>query len=245
MNKHRNTIEYEVYGDYALFSEPVMRVGGEKSSYSIPTYEAVKGITESIYWKPTFRWIIDEIRVMNRIQTETKGVRPIAYNGGNDLSYYTYLKNVRYQVRAHFEFNLNHPELEQDRNENKHHNIAKRMVERGGRRDIFIGTRECQGFVEPCVFGEGVSYYDSMTEDMECGFMYHGITYADEAVLPEDKNKMTVRFWRPVLKPGGIIEFLNPEECTMKRHIKDMKRKIFGEGNFIGLKEFTDEEVGE
>ena len=116
MKKHRNTIEYEVYGDYALFSDPVMRVGGEKSSYSIPTYEAVKGITESIYWKPTFRWIIDEIRVMNRIQTETKGVRPIAYNGGNDLSYYTYLKNVRYQVRAHFEFNLNHPELEQDRN---------------------------------------------------------------------------------------------------------------------------------
>ena len=54
MKKHRNTIEYEVYGDYALFSDPVMRVGGEKSSYSIPTYEAVKGITESIYWKPTF-----------------------------------------------------------------------------------------------------------------------------------------------------------------------------------------------
>lgn len=245
MKKHRNTIEYEVYGDYALFSDPVMRVGGEKSSYIIPTYEAVKGITESIYWKPTFRWIIDEIRVMNRIQTETKGVRPIAYNGGNDLSYYTYLKNVRYQVRAHFEFNLNHPELEQDRNENKHHNIAKRMVERGGRRDIFLGTRECQGFVEPCVFGEGGSYYDNITEDMECGFMYHGITYADEAVLPEDKNKMTVRFWRPVLKKGGIIEFLSPEECTMKRHIKDMERKIFGEGNFIGLKEFTDEEVGE
>ena len=245
MKKHRNTIEYEVYGDYALFSDPVMRVGGEKSSYSIPTYEAVKGITESIYWKPTFRWIIDEIRVMNRIQTETKGVRPIGYNGGNDLSYYTYLKNVRYQVRAHFEFNLNHPELEQDRNENKHQNIAKRMVERGGRRDIFLGTRECQGFVEPCVFGEGKSYYDNITEDMECGFMYHGITYADEAVLPEDKNKMTVRFWRPVLKKGGIIEFLSPEECTMKRHIKDMERKIFGEGNFIGLKEFTDEEVGE
>ena len=58
MKKHRNTIEYEVYGDYALFSDPVMRVGGEKSSYSIPTYEAVKGITESIYWKPTIRWII-------------------------------------------------------------------------------------------------------------------------------------------------------------------------------------------
>lgn len=53
-----------------------------------------------------------------------------------------------------FEFNLNHPELENDRNEHKHHNIAKRMVARGGRRDVFLGTRECQAFVEPCVFGE-------------------------------------------------------------------------------------------
>ena len=51
MEKKRNTIEYMVYGDYALFSDPVTRVGGEKTSYHIPTYEALKGITESIYWK--------------------------------------------------------------------------------------------------------------------------------------------------------------------------------------------------
>ena len=31
--KFRNTIEFQVSGDYALFSEPVTRVGGEKSSY--------------------------------------------------------------------------------------------------------------------------------------------------------------------------------------------------------------------
>lgn len=71
--------------------------------------------------------LLDAVRVMNPIQTETKGVKPLVYSGGNDLSYYTYLKKVRYQVRAHFEFNLNHPELEKDRNEHKHHNIARRM----------------------------------------------------------------------------------------------------------------------
>ena len=98
MEKHANTIEYEVYGDYALFSDPVVRVGGEKTSYSIPTYEALRGITESIFWKPTISWVIDEIRVMNRIQTETKGIRPIKYNGGNELAYYTYLKDVRYHA---------------------------------------------------------------------------------------------------------------------------------------------------
>ena len=128
MTKYRNTIEYEVYGMYALFSNPVMRVGGEKTSYHIPTYEALKGITESIYWKPTIMWIVDAVRVMNPIQTETKGIRPIVYNGGNELAYYTYLKDVRYQVRAHFEFNENHPELLKDRNENKHHNVWWREV---------------------------------------------------------------------------------------------------------------------
>ena len=117
MKKYRNTIEFEVYGPYALFSDPVMRVGGEKTSYHIPTYEALRGIVESIYWKPTIMWIVDAVRVMNPIQTETKGIRPIAYNGGNELAYYTYLKDVRYQVRAHFEINYNHTELKDDRNE--------------------------------------------------------------------------------------------------------------------------------
>ena len=100
-----------------------------------------------MYWKPTLIWIIDAVRIMKPIQTETKAIRPISYNGGNDLSYYTYLKDVSYQVRAHFEWNRNRPELESDRNENKHHNIARRMISRGGRRDIFLGTRECQGYV--------------------------------------------------------------------------------------------------
>lgn len=243
MKKYRNTIEYKVYGDYALFSDPVTRVGGEKSSYHIPTYEALKGITESIYWKPTIKWIVDAVRVMNPIQTETKGIRPIGYNGGNELAYYTYLKDVCYQVRAHFEFNFNHSELAEDRDENKHHNIAKRMVERGGRRDIFLGTRECQAFVTPCVFGSGKSYYDDMPGEVAYGFMYHGITYADEAELPEEQGKMTVNFWRPIMKSNGIIEFLRPEKCPEKRFIKKMERRVFGKGNFTGLQEFEEEEV--
>lgn len=243
MNQYRNTIEFNVYGAYALFSDPVTRVGGEKCSYHIPTYEALKGITESIYWKPTLMWIIDAVRVMNAIQTETKAIRPIAYNGGNELAYYTYLKDVSYQVRAHFEWNLNHPELEADRNEHKHHNIAKRMVQRGGRRDIFLGTRECQAFVEPCEFGEGSSYYDDIPGETAYGFMYHGITYADEAVLPEEKNKLTVHFWRPVMKKNGVIEFVRPEECVEKRVVREMSVRTFGKERFSGLQEFTDEEV--
>ena len=111
--------------------------------------------------------------------------------------------------------------------------------------DIFFGTIECQAFVELCVFGESDSYYDTMTGELSYGFMYHGITYAEEAVLEEDKDQMTVRFWRPVMKKGGIIEFTRPENCTEKRHIRPMKGKVFGkeEKNSIGLEEFTDEEM--
>lgn len=235
---YRNTVEFQVSGDYALFSDILTRPGGEKMSYPIPTYEALKGILSSVYWKPTIIWIIDSVRVMNRIRTVRKGIRPLKYGGGNDLSYYSYLSDVCYQVRAHFEWNMNRPELEKDRNENKHHNIAKRMIERGGRRDIFLGTRECQGYVEPCHFGEGKGYYDESGE-IPYSIMYHGITYADEAVLPVDIGKMTVRLWSPIMK-DGVIDFIRPEECEIKRHIKDMSVKAFGEeiDNFVGLDEF-------
>ena len=140
-----NSIEFKVYGKKALFSEPITRTGGEKSTYLVPTYQALKGITESIYWKPTFIWYIDKVRVMKRIRTEAQGVRPLDYSGGNTLSIYTYLKDVEYHVKAHFEWNENRPNLKEDRIENKHFFIAKRMLERGGRRDIFLGSRECQG----------------------------------------------------------------------------------------------------
>jgi CRISPR-associated protein Cas5d len=53
---------------------------------------------------------------------------------------------------------------------------------------------------------------------------------------------MTVRFWNPVMKDDGIIDFIPPEECTIKRHIKEMPIKPFGQlqGNFSGLDEFEE-----
>ncbi|MBM6724943.1 type I-C CRISPR-associated protein Cas5c [Pseudoflavonifractor phocaeensis] len=229
--RYPNLVEFEVFGDYGLFTDPIFRVGGEKCTYQVPTYEALKGILSSVYWKPTIIWYIDAVRVMHQIQTEVKGIRPIRYNdGGNELAYYTYLKNCRYQVRAHFEWNENRPELSGDRNENKHHEMAKRMICKGGRRDIFLGTRECQGYVEPCTFGAGEGFYDTLPE-LSFGLMYHGITYADESYSPETKDAMTARFWYPAMKQG-IITFPRPEECTIHKHLRKMPMKSFGEGNF-------------
>lgn len=236
MTKYPNIVEFEVSGDYALFSDPVMRLGGEKCSYQLPTYEALKGILHSVYWKPTLIWVVDAVRVMQPIRMEVKGIRPIKYSGGNDLAYYTYLRDCRYQVRAHFEWNENRPELANDRNENKHHQIALRMIRKGGRRDIFLGTRECQGYVEPCVFGEGVGAYDAV-ERLEFGMMYHGITYPDEAYDEETVGKMTAHFWQPVME-RGVVRFPRPEDCPHHKPLRKMEIKPFGEGNFSGLREF-------
>ena len=176
--------------------------GGRRKIYlSHPHLSAIKGILESVYWKPTFIWVPDAIRVMNPIETESKGIRPILYQHdkkkANDLSIYTYLVHVSYQVKAHFEWNPQRPDLTNDRNENKHYWIAKRMLERGGRRDIFLGTRECQGYVEPCRFHEGPGAYDN-TPTVSFGLMVHGITYADE----DSSGQMCVRLWQPVMENG-------------------------------------------
>ncbi|MGG4034131.1 type I-C CRISPR-associated protein Cas5c [Paenibacillus cisolokensis] len=221
----RNQIEFEVYGNYALFTDPLTKIGGEKFSYQIPTYQALKGIVESIYWKPTIIWYIDEVRVMNPIQTESKGIRPIEYNGGNTLAYYTYLKDVRYQVRAHFEFNPHREDLVHDRNEHKHHNISKRALQAGGRRDIFLGTRECQGYVEPCVFGEGAGFYDQ-TPEIDFGIMVHGINYPDET----GRQERETRLWRAKME-YGIIRFIRPEDCTLIRKTGEGTIKPFDTSN--------------
>lgn len=201
-------------------------MGGEKLTYQVPTYQALKGIVESIYWKPTIIWYIDKLRVMKTIRSESSGIRPIDYGGGNTLSLYTYLADVEYQVKAHFEWNMNRDSLAQDRCENKHYYIAKRALEKGGRRDIFLGTRECQGYVEPCRFGEGYSDYDN-AQELPLEIMFHGFTYPDEAVRVEEKGKLTARFWKPVMK-DGILIFPKPEECIIRRILFDANFKEFG-----------------
>jgi CRISPR-associated protein Cas5d len=224
----KNSVEFKVTGRHALFTDPVTRIGGEKCSYHIPTYEAVKGILKSVYWKPTLIWIIDEVRILNPIRTEAKSVKPLNYGGGNTLAMYTYLSDVEYQVKAHFEWNLFREDMAADRIDGKHFQIAKRMIDKGGRQDIFLGARECQGYVEPCVFGEGGSAYDNI-ERLDYGIMFHGFDYPDETGKTDENGKpdksgeyrLHSRFWRPVMQKG-IIKFFRPEECAMRKFVREM-----------------------
>ena len=220
----RNSIEFKVWGRHALFTDPLTKIGGEKCSYHVPTYEALKGVVKSIYWKPTLVWVIDEVRVMKRIRTQTKGTKPLEFSGGNTLAIYTFLADVEYQVRAHFKWNNARPELVKDQNEHKHHNIAKRMLERGGRQDIFLGTRDCQGYVEPCQFGSGVGHYDGAGE-LAFGLMFHGFDYPDET----GDGKLHARFWRPTMI-DGVIRFIRPGDCGVTKFVRAMSVKPFGIG---------------
>ena len=225
IQRKRNSIEFRVWSAYALFSDPITRLGGEKFSYQIPTYEALKGVVESIYWKPSIIWFVDAVRVMKRIQTESKGVKTLVMDGSkpSDLSFYTYLRDVEYQVLAHFEFNRNYPDLKADWNENKHHNIAKRAVSKGGRRDIFLGTRECQGYVEPCEFGSGAGFYDNYGE-IDFGPMFHGYDYPNETGNAE----LWKRLWRAKME-DGVMVFPAPAECSaeMRQFVRVMQSTRF------------------
>jgi len=235
----KNTIEFRLWGRYALFTDPLTKIGGEKCSYHLPTYEALKGVCKSIYWKPTIIWVVDAVRVMKRIRTQTKGTKPLNYGGVypsekipgkkqenfNDLAIYTFLSDVEYQVRAHFEWNKHHKALEKDRIDGKHFAIAKRMLERGGRQDIFLGTRDCQGYVGPCEFGEGKGAYDN-DEEIAYGLMFHGFDYPDEI----GGSDLYARFWYPVLK-NGILDFERPDDCKYRKLVRQMTAKSFGTNN--------------
>lgn len=231
----KNTVSFKVYGRYALFTDPVTKIGGEKFSYHIPTYEAIKGVLKSIYWKPTLIWYVDRVRIMKPIQTQTKGTKPLVWGGGNSLSIYTFLHDVEYQVQAHFEWNESRPELSKDRVDGKHYSIAHRSIEKGGRQDIFLGVRDCQAYVEPCEFGEGSGAYDNIDE-LGFGLMLHGFDYPDETGrttedgIPDENGKFRLhtRFWRAVLKKG-VLDFPRPGKCTIRRFVRIMEPKDFSE----------------
>ncbi|MBF0097908.1 MAG: type I-C CRISPR-associated protein Cas5 [Magnetococcales bacterium] len=226
----RNQIDFRVSGRYALFTDPNSRLGGEKCSYFVPTYEALKGIAKSIYWKPTFYWVIDAVRVMQRIRTQTRGTKPRKFtSAGNDLAIYTFLADVDYQVRAHFEWNLHRPELAEDRIEGKHYALVSRMVEKGGRQDVFLGVRDCQGYVEPCDFGSGDGEYDGYGE-LSFGVMFHSFGYPDET----GTNQLTVHLWQQTME-NGIIRFVRPEACPYKKPVREMRAKKFGQGRLLGI----------
>ena len=218
------TIEFEVSGPLALFTDPMTKTGGEKMSYPIPTYGGLMGIAKNIYFKPTFMWVLEKVRICNKIQMFSQGQRlPHCSEAGTDLADFTYLRNVRYQVRAHLVWNENYPEMEKDRIVEKHADIMRRALVRGGRRPITLGPSECVGEVRPCQFGEGAGCYDGM--DMDFGLMLHSVTWPDEGWDEVSKRSRMSHFWMPRMR-DGVIEFVTPEQCPVHKNLTEIREAV-------------------
>jgi len=59
-----NSITIRVWGDYACFTRPEMKV--ERVSYPVMTPSAARGVLEAIFWEPEIYYLIDSIQVIRR-----------------------------------------------------------------------------------------------------------------------------------------------------------------------------------
>lgn len=239
-NFKSNPFYMRVFGEYALFTDPMTKGGGEKFTYQVPTYQAVKGLVEACYWKPTFYYVIESVKVIKPIKTETKGILSPMKGGKKDLNYCTYLKDVEYLIKYHFEWNDNRVNLSYDRNEKKHEQILIRSMKKGGRRDVFLGTRECIGYIEYIKekeFLEAKSYYED--KSVSFGIMFHSFVYPDEAYDEKTSNILTSNF-APITMINGKIDFIEPKECVIRHQLGSYNIKSFDHTNFMGVDELLD-----
>ena len=58
-------LRVKVWGEYACFTRPEMKV--ERVSYPVITPTAARGVLEAIFWKPEFRWHVEELHVLKDV----------------------------------------------------------------------------------------------------------------------------------------------------------------------------------
>ncbi len=206
---YKNIVQFELSGRYALFTDPITKSGGEKCSLLVPTYGALKGAADRIYSSREFQWVIDAVRILNPIVTESMTLTRLNYfDTGKDISVYTYLRDVRYKVLAHMQLSDNADEAD----EHRLYSIARRMLKKGGRRQVYLGTASCPASVTPCRFNEGSGCYDDISECF--GLMHHSFTYPTEQSPSLTANMFYCKM------DNGIITFPPPSLCPISRVMK-------------------------
>lgn len=213
-------IQLEVWGAYALFSRPELKV--ERVSYDVPTPSAARGIVESVYYHPGLRWYIDRIHVLNPIRFVSirrnevtdkisgRNVRQAAQGGGQPLYLVTsqkivqrsslLLQDVHYVIEAHFEMT---DKAAPSDNPGKFQDIVTRRMERGqcfhtpyfGCREFPVSFRRWPGGPIP-----------SIDETRDLGLMLYDFDYSDPAAI-------TPTYFRARLEHG----VLNTQNCEVFR----------------------------
>lgn len=59
-----NRITLRVWGDFACFTRPEMKV--ERVSYPVMTPSAARGVLEAVFWEPEMYYLVDTIRIVKR-----------------------------------------------------------------------------------------------------------------------------------------------------------------------------------
>ena len=203
-------IKLRVWGDFACFSRPEMKV--ERVSYDVITPSAARGILEAVYWKPAIRWVIDRLTVVKPIQltsvrrNELGGKLPpsnitTAMKKGTPLTTFIeddrkqraamILRDVEYVIEAHFEFTST-----EDNNEGKHADVFRRRAVKGQCfHRPYLGCREFAALFEPT---EGSPEVDqSLRGETDLGWMLHDIDFAND-------NDNEARFFRAKMIDGVI-----------------------------------------
>ena len=215
-------VKVRVWGDYALFSRPEMKV--ERCSYDVMTPSAARGILEAVYWHPGMKWVIDRIYVVKPIQftsirrNEVKSKISAnnvlsAYNGALKPLYISskaeivqraslLLCDVEYVIEAHFEMTEQANETD---NPGKFKDIIMRRLRRGEcYHTPYFGCREFPVNFELFEEEEVETAYPDTVKDL--GYMLYDFDYSN----PED---ITPMFFRAVMENG----VLDVRDCEVVR----------------------------
>ncbi|HHL19613.1 MAG TPA: type I-C CRISPR-associated protein Cas5 [Thiothrix sp.] len=201
----------EIWGDFACFTRPEMKV--ERVSYDVITPSAARAIFEAILWKPAIRWQIEKIEILKPIKwinlrrNEVGAVIPATKlksaekKGKGNLSLYIederkqraglFLKDVRYRLYAHFEMHNNAT----DKNPVKFAEMFKRRARKGQCfNQPYLGTREFSAHFELLEKQEKIPAID---ESRDLGWMLYDMDYTD-------KNNPQPMFFHAQMNNGTI-----------------------------------------
>jgi CRISPR-associated protein Cas5d len=110
----------EVWGDYACFTRPEMKV--ERVSYDVITPSAARAVFEAIFWKPAIRWLVKQIEVLAPIRWISVRRNEVSFKTSSLTGYFVddiddrgklkwrqqraglFLRDVRYRLYAELEF---------------------------------------------------------------------------------------------------------------------------------------------
>ena len=208
-------LEVKLWGEFACFTRPDMKV--ERVSYPVMTPSAARGALESIFWKPQFRWVIEEIVVLNPIRyfsiMRNEVTRRAAFStashwmtsgagGYSAVQYRTQrhtlaIRDVAYIVRARMVLN-------EDLNEHpaKYRDQFRRRVARGRCfATPYLGCREY-----PASFGPPDGSEQPVDVSMDFGRMLLDLRYN-----PDGSGRGTPVFFEAGLERGILRVPLMPE----------------------------------